>query len=61
MNAFTERMTEKREVTTMLGDALELLLQDLSCREALEYCADAMELTRILEGIPGNLTCTVVE
>ena len=60
MNAFTERITEKREVTTMLDDALELLLQDLSCKEALEYCADAMELTRILEGLSENLTCTVV-
>jgi len=53
-------MTEKREVTTMLDNALELLLQDLSCKEALEYCADAMDLTRILEGISENLTCTVV-
>jgi hypothetical protein len=60
MNAFTERMTGKREVTTMLDNALELLLQDLSCKEALEYCADALELTRILEEIAENLTCTVV-
>jgi hypothetical protein len=60
MNTFTARMTGKREVTNMLDDALELLLQDLSCKEALEYCADAMELTRILEGISENLACTVV-
>ena len=60
MNTLTERMTEKREVTTMLDDALELLLQDLSCKEALEYCADQMELTRILDGIAENLTCAVV-
>ena len=60
MNTFTERMTEKREVTTMLDNALELLLQDLSCKEALEYSADAMDLTRILEGISKNQTCTVV-
>jgi hypothetical protein len=60
MNTFAERMTEKREVTNMLDDALELLLQDLSCKEALEYCADQMELTRILEGIAENLMYTVV-
>ena len=43
----------------MLEDALELLLQDLSSKEALEYCADQIELTRILEKIDENLTCTV--
>jgi hypothetical protein len=59
MNTFAEQTTEKREVMTMLDDALELLLRDLSCNEALEYCADAIELTRILEGIAENLTCTV--
>ena len=48
-------MTEKREVTTMLDDALELLIQDLSCSEALEYCADQIQLTGILERIAENI------
>jgi len=44
----------------MLDDSLELLIQDLSCSEALEYCADQIELTRILEIIAENLTYTAV-
>ena len=43
------------EVVWMLDEALELLIQDLSVSEALEYCADQIELTRILEGIAENL------
>jgi hypothetical protein len=39
----------------MLNDALELLIQDLSCSEALEYCADQIQLTIILEKIAENL------
>jgi hypothetical protein len=43
----------------MLEDALELLIQDLSDSEALEYCADQIVLTRTLERIAENLTHTV--
>jgi hypothetical protein len=38
----------------ILDDALELLIQDLSCSEALKYCADQIELTRILERMAEN-------
>ncbi len=39
----------------MLDKALELLIQDLSFSEALEYCAD-QELTRTLERVAEKLT-----
>ena len=48
-------VTDSRKVVCMLDDALELLIQDLSCSEALEYCADQIQLTIILEKIAENL------
>jgi hypothetical protein len=60
MKDSSERVTDKRKVVCMLDDSLELLIQDLSCSEALEYCADQIELTRILEIIAENLTYTAV-
>jgi len=53
-------MTEKREEKTMLDEALEVLIQDLTCSEALEYCADQIELTKTLERIAGNLTYNAI-
>jgi hypothetical protein len=35
----------------MLDDAIEILIQGLSCSEALEYCADQIALTKTLERI----------
>jgi hypothetical protein len=58
MKTICERVTDKKEVICMLDEALELLIQDLSCSEALEYCADQIELTKLLEGIAENLTYT---
>jgi hypothetical protein len=55
MKDSSESFTDKRKVVYMLDDALELLIQDLSCTEALEYCADQIALSRILERIAENL------
>jgi len=55
-----ERVTDEREVICMLDEALELLIQDLSCSEALEYCADQIELTGILEKITEKLMYTAI-
>jgi hypothetical protein len=60
MKDCSESVTDKRKVVCMLDDALELLIQDLSCSETLEYCADQIELTSILERIAKNLTYSAV-
>lgn len=60
MKTICERVTDKKEVICMLDEALELLIQDLSCSEALEYCADQIELTKMLERIADDLAYTAL-
>lgn len=60
MKTICERVTDKKEVICMLDEALELLIQDLSCSEALEYCADQIELTNMLERIADDLAYTAL-
>jgi hypothetical protein len=47
----SDSVTDKRKVVYMLDDALDVLIRDLSYSEALEYCADQIALTKILERI----------
>jgi len=54
MNTQKKDTLYEKEVADPLDEALEFLIKDLSYSEALEYCADQIELTRILGKVAEN-------